>query len=263
MANTLLIDFSNFVNVCWWPAVAAQEADAQYDAKQVLKTNLEHKMSTMDAAMDGLHRYRIVFVEDRPAIYKLALYPLYKSNRPPKDFDPRPLAKKYMKGRGEFVWSPDNEADDAIAALASVLEGDVTIVSSDRDLWQLASPRVSFWNPATGNFAGAKDLEKAFGTPDPSFIPLIKAIWGDAGDAVPNAIPRMQKQLLPLILRSDGTLEGFAYHLRENYDTLTPRCRELISSGKEQVAINYKLVKLDPLVPLEWENEKAKDTSIG
>jgi len=252
--DILLVDFSNFVNVCWWPAVQAQEADAKYDAKLVLRTNIEHKMATMDAAMDGLHNYEVFFVEDRPPKAKYELYPLYKANRPPKDFDPRPLAKEYLAGRGVFIWSPDNEADDAIATLVHQLWGtdsSVVVVSSDKDLWQLIQKGVRIWSPSTGKFVDEAAIVKAFGVADPKHIPLVKALWGDSGDNVPNAVPRMQKQLLPVIKDSDGSLGDF-WMIHFGYN-LTDRCEVLLTQGLEQVKINYELVKLKNKVPIERE----------
>lgn len=252
----LLVDFSNFTNVCWWPAVQAQEADPKYDAKLVLRTNLEHKMSTMDAAMDGLHSYRLVFVEDRPPKAKYEIYPLYKANRLPKDFDPRPLAKEYMADRGTFLWSQDNEADDTIATLVRrCLDtcDSITIVSSDKDLWQLIKPRVRIWSPSTGKFVDEAAILKSFGVTNPNHIPLCKALWGDAGDNVPNAIPRMQKQLLPIIRLSDGTLEDMSLRIGQSYAGISQRCRQLYVEGWPQVEVNYKLVKLDENVIIDGE----------
>jgi 5'-3' exonuclease len=254
MDHILLVDFSNFVNVCWWPAVQAQEADPKYDAKLVLRTNIEHKMSTMDAAMDGLHNYRLVFVEDRPPKAKYEIYPLYKANRAPKDFDPRPLAKEYMADKGLFLWGEDAEADDTIATLVRRCLDPyhyktVTVVSSDKDLWQLIRPGVRIWSPSTGKFVDEAAILKSFGVTNPQQIPLVKALWGDAGDNVPNAVPRMQKQLLPIIQASDGSLIDFwMNHFGYN---LTPRCEELLQKGLEQVRINYKLVKLDENVIID------------
>jgi 5'-3' exonuclease len=249
----LLVDFSNFVNVCWWPAVNAQDADPKYDAKLVLRTNIEHKMSTMDAAMEGLHNYKVIFVEDRPPRAKNEIYPLYKANRPPKDFDPRPLAKEYLAGKGQFLWSEDNEADDTIATLVRRIKCPSVIVSSDKDLWQLLRPGVRIWSPSSGKFVDEAAILKAFGVTNPEHIPLVKALWGDAGDNVPNAIPRMQKQLLPLVRLSDGTLADMSLRVARNYAGMSPRCRQLYVDGWPQVEVNYQLVKLNDNVILDGE----------
>jgi 5'-3' exonuclease len=127
---------------------------------------------------------------------------------------------------------------------------DVIIVSGDRDLWPLLQyPRVRIFSLAHKSFIGEAHIQKAFDVKDPKFIPLCKALWGDSGDNVPNAVPRMQKPLLPVIQASDGSLMDFL----EKTDSfpLSPRCVELLQGNLRQVVINEKLVRLNMSVPVE------------
>jgi DNA polymerase I len=250
----VLVDFSNLCFACWYPAVSANKADSKYDPHEVFKNNLDGKLGTLFRTLEeiGLQEYIINFVEDRKSLRKYELWPAYKANRPPLEHDPRPEAKTHLisKGYKGFLFSPDNEADDAIAAAtALVLEDrDVIICSSDKDLWQLKRPGVDIWQLTKDRFVTDEMIAEEFRVSQVSQIPIVKALWGDSGDNVPNAVPRMQKQLMPLVSTSSD-LEHFLTEV--TYLNMTPRCRELLEKGEEQVRLNYKLVKLDDKCPIE------------
>lgn len=238
----------------------AFEADpSKYKAEDVLCTNLDHKLTTIRKRMveAGIEKFKFVFVEDRRSERKYKLFPAYKGNREEHETDPRPIAKEWLKKQGlkTFVYSPDNEADDTLATLcAKAGKNPVIIVSSDKDLWQLLEPpRIAIYSIRKDDFIWPKDLEEEYGISEPRHLPLYKALWGDRGDNIPNAVPRMQKQLLPVIKKSDGSLRNFADMTNVAGDSLTKKCWELLAKGKDQVEINYQLVKLDTECPLVWE----------
>jgi 5'-3' exonuclease len=259
----VLVDFSNFAAVCWYPALQAQNANpALYKAEQVLLTNVEGKLGTMrqDFERLGVVDYHLIFVEDRHSERKYMLYPLYKANREPNEVDYRTPAKEWLVKNGYVSWcySPKNEADDAIATLVANRADDVTVIvaSTDKDLWQLLDPPgVNVYHLTKGTLITSEDVQEKFKVSDAKFIPLHKALWGDSGDNVPNAVPRMQKQLLPLIEASDGSLTGFFTNVNNNFAALTERCQKLIKEGGEQVVLNFDLVKLDPNCPIEFERD--------
>ena len=255
----VLMDFSNYVHTCWWPAVAANKADSKYDPHEVLKTNLLGKLSTTKRAVEecGYTDFDLWFVEDRPATRKFKIYPLYKANREQGDVDPRPEAKEFLKTQGyiHFVFSPDNEADDTIATLTRLVhdeaDTDVIIGTSDKDLWQLIRPGVDVYSLTKDVFVTPEMITNAFDVTSPSKIPLVKSLWGDSGDNVPNAVPRMQKQLLPIVEECDGTVPDFweAWAIHKT----TTRCNELLDLGAKQILVNWELVKLRTDCPLVFE----------
>jgi 5'-3' exonuclease len=129
---------------------------------------------------------------------------------------------------------------------------EVVVVSSDKDLWSLLShPNVSVFSTSQKVWVEPEQIEKAFGLKDPKFITLHKSLWGDTSDSIPNAVPRMQKALIPVIETTDGTLKSFWMKAQEA--TLSPRCLELLWGNAAQVDKNYALVKLceDSVVPVE------------
>jgi DNA polymerase-1 len=251
VVSVVLVDFSNYVFACWFPALSAQKADPKYDPHEVLKTNLMGKLGTMQRTMNeiGMIDPKILFVEDRKSKRKYELWPSYKANRPPLEHDPRPEAKEFLKSQGytHFSHSPDNEADDAIASMVHNVGGTFTIViaSSDKDLWQLIRPNVDVWSTTKDSFVTQEMIFKEFGVQSPVSIPIVKALWGDSGDNVPNSVPRMQKQLEPIANLSNGDIKEFWKSVSHLRGTLSPRCVELLQKGEAQVNLNWQLVKLD------------------
>lgn len=258
MTFIVAVDFSFFYYMCLGPAMAA---GPQYDLQQTVIVNAEGKLRTLRRELAKLHvpDYEIVFAEDRVATRKLTLYPPYRgerrNNRPDKDH-----LKEHLRAnghRGRFVASEGNEADDVVATLVRLArreENNFCIVfSGDRDLWQLIGPRTSVFNPIKRAFVQQEDVDKSFQVLA-EHIPLHKTVFGDAGDCVPNVLPRMQKQLLPIIRQTAvGNFDDFKSRVVEAWPGLTPRCRELYEAGREQLEINWALVKLDPYCRLTWE----------
>lgn len=253
----LIVDLSNFAHTAWWPAISAEQANpALYKATDVLATNLEGKLRTMRNSLEelGLVDYKVVFVEDRQPKAKFAIYPLYKADRVHGDVNPVPIAKDWLVRMGykTFCHSPDNEADDAIATLAAKAQVPVIIGSSDKDLWRLLNPpRVSIYGLTRNRFITVEDLEEKFKISDPKHLTLVKALWGDSGDGVPNAVPRMQKQLLPLVKEADGDVEVFLQLVKDA--DLTDRCQELLKLGEAQILANWMLVRLNSNCEIVWE----------
>lgn len=293
--HLLVIDWSNILSMCWYPALDAEEAGKsalaehvalchiciqtapcastscdraraikQYDPNEVLIVNLDGKMGTLREELDkyGLSNFQTVFVEDRYAKAKFALYPEYKGERDKsKPKPPRELAKAHLKSKGYQNWvhSPDYEADDAIAAFvakASKREMPTIIISGDKDLWQLLNPPlVAVFNPYTNRFVDTQeDVPKKFnGISDPRLIPLVKSLWGDTSDNIPNVVPRMQKHLVPLIEDTDGSIGSFEF-VWNNFGSKSARCTELVEANLPLVKRNYELVKLNPNCPLVFDD---------
>ena len=278
----VLVDFSNLAKTCWFPALAAEDAGKkamaehvttctlcsqsptqlcqqkprQYDAKLVLHTNLDAKLETLKETL-GVMPGRYVFIKDGHAGNKYKIFPGYKANRDRTQYDCRDLAEGHIRNSlaptAKWAWNPDFEADDVLATMAlkgSQSDMDVIVVSGDRDLWPLLQyPRIRIFSLAHKAFITPAHVKKSFDVSNPKFIPLCKALWGDSGDNVPNAVPRMQRALLPVIEASDGTLMDFLE--RTDQLPLTDRCTELLQSNLRQVCCNSQLVRLNMNVPVE------------
>lgn len=279
--TVVLVDFSGLAWTCYEPALSAEEAgkkalaahrevcascelgdpcDAkpkQYDAKRVTLTNVDLKLGSISEQLDVPVKQWLM-VKDGHDTTRRALWPAYKANREQKPFDPRPLVQEYLteKKGCTFMWAEDAEADDAIATMTHDLveaNFDVVIVSSDKDLWQLwQPPRVRIFLTTKNEFLGKEYLYKKFpersktskvpGIEDVRHVRLCKALWGDPSDNIPNAMPRAQADLVPLIKSSDGTLEDFLS--RCTTVTLGDKVMGRLEKALGQIRINYDIVGL-------------------
>jgi DNA polymerase-1 len=117
------------------------------------------------------------------------------------------------------------EADDFLAAAASRWSGPVTVVTSDRDAFQLVSERVTVLQPVRGvselTRVGPAEVRERYGV-DPDQVPDFIALRGDSSDRIPGAKgvgPRTAADLLSRYgtleaALADGRFEAVADDLR-------------------------------------------------
>lgn len=151
---------------------------------------------------------------------------------------------------------PFVEADDILAAAVDLnADVDGIIISSDKDLWQLVTPRVSQTNPAHGYkvFLGPEGTlikEKSNGTRSdigltPNQFVVAKAMIGDNSDNLPGLIGCGEKTAAKHI--SAGTVEqyltestGFVKKRR----TKTTPSMKVHQDARSVVSKNLKLMSL-------------------
>ena len=154
------------------------------------------------------------------------------------------------------------EADDLLGTLAvrSEKEGmDVTILSGDRDLLQLATEKVMIRLPKTSrgkttieNFHAAEVLEKYQVTP-PQIIEL-KALMGDSADNIPG-IPGVGEKTATKMIVEFGTIENAYVHLEE----IKPnKARESLREHYDLAELSKALATINTESPLEYVYEEAR-----
>lgn len=254
----VLIDHSNIVHMAYHTAVNTYNDDPEHtNFLDSFIFTLRSKIRAIKTAIDHFTIqgvYEVVFVVDNNSTRKMELYPKYKAHREHNVDIPFEHALEYVRRNkiGSICHSPGNEADDAIATLCN--EGENIVATMDRDMWQLIDYKnIYVLHPKNYSMIGPDEIEKAFGVTKPNQIALCKALWGDAGDGVPNAIPRMQKALIPLVRAGDGTLKDFESRLKADWYTLTKRCQRLWIDNADQVRLNWQLVLLDRACEIVWE----------
>lgn len=244
----VLFDFSNFCYLAFHASLRMtgfkpEEVDKDYNFHvDVLGSKLS-KMRDFLASAYPNKPYRIVFATDRKAKMKFELYPEYKAKRKKMEFNPLKGGEELVRMHGyDIIYAEESEADDVIFSFVHQNpQYKHVVVSTDKDLWLLKDlNNVDIINPLDHTFVGKQHLKKSFDLDEYKYVTLYKALWGDSSDNIPNAVPRMKKQLLPVIAACDGTLDDFYSKLGE-FD-LSKRCLDLIEEGKPQVAINYQIV---------------------
>jgi DNA polymerase I len=181
-----------------------------------------------------------------------ALYPEYKANRlraPEELLAQIPLVDEMIDALGiRRVTFPGVEADDVIGTLARRAEEqgmDAIIVSSDKDLYQLVSPRVKVRDGLKENAVAPEQVVETFGVP-PDKVPDLLALAGDPSDNVPGVAGIGEKTASGLI-REFGSLDA----LLAGVDRLKGSRREKIEKGADAARLSLKLVTIDRAVPLE------------
>ena len=148
--------------------------------------------------------------------YRHELLPGYQSGRdfPPDLTNQLDKLPELVEALG-FAWAKvaGYEADDFLAAAVAAEEtagGTVLVVTSDRDMYQLASERTTLLMPRRGVSdlarVGPAEVLERFNV-DPSQIPDFIALRGDTSDKIPGA-PGVGPGRAAALLKKYGTLEA-------------------------------------------------------
>ncbi|WP_300530705.1 DNA polymerase I [Maricaulis sp.] len=161
------------------------------------------------------------------------LYPQYKAHRPPAPEDLVPqfsIIRDATRAFGTPCIEMENyEADDIIATYARMAEAkgaDVTIVSSDKDLMQLVSDRVSMFDAMKNKRIQAPEVMEKFGV-GPDKVIDIQSLAGDSVDNVPG-VPGIGVKTAALLINEYGDL-----------DTLLARAEEIKQKGRREKLLNH------------------------
>ena len=180
------------------------------------------------------------------------IYPDYKAHRPdpPEDLVPQfALIRAATDALGVVhVEQEGYEADDLIAAYAKAFTaegGQVTIVSSDKDLMQLVRPGVQLLDPIKQKPIRAAEVVEKFGVP-PDKVVEVQALAGDSTDNVPG-VPGIGIKTAAQLINEYGDLET----LLANAEKIKqPKRREALIENAEKARISRRLVLLDENAPL-------------
>ncbi len=142
----------------------------------------------------------------------------------------------------------DWEADDLIASYACAARdagGQVTIVSSDKDLMQLLGDGVAMLDPIKNKPIGPAEVIEKFGVPPAKLID-VQALMGDSVDNVPG-VPGVGPKNAAQLIIEHGDLEGV---LAAAPSMKPSRRRDLLIEHAEAARLSRKLVELCREVPL-------------
>ena len=185
--------------------------------------------------------------------FRNELFPEYKANRsePPEDLRPQfGLIREATRAFNlPCIEMEGFEADDLIATYARQAEeagGDVTIISSDKDLMQLITGKVSMYDSMKDRQVGIDEVVEKFGVKPEKMIDL-QSLTGDSTDnipGVPGIGPKTAAQLLDEYGDLDTLLER-ASEIKQN------KRRENLIEFADQARLSRQLVTLKNDVPLE------------
>ena len=181
----------------------------------------------------------------------------YKAHRPPppEELIPQfPLIRDAVRAFNVTCIELDGyEADDLIATYARHAVnagGDVTIVSSDKDLMQLVRPGVVMLDGMKNKRIGRDEVLEKFGVP-PEKVVDVQSLAGDSVDNVPG-VPGIGIKTAAELINAYGDLEGL---LQRAGEIKQPKRREKLIEFADQARISRQLVILKDdvadLAPIE------------
>lgn len=141
------------------------------------------------------------------------------------------------------------EADDSIGFIANYFKAkeeciDVTIMSADKDFYQLIDEKVSVYSPTKKKTYKTADLLEEYGTHPNNFL-LYKVLMGDVSDNLPGVRglgPKKVIKLFPLGDPDEYTL-GDMFLLSELNLGKSDMYQKVIEA-KHQLDINYQLMDI-------------------
>jgi len=185
--------------------------------------------------------------------FRNKIYDRYKANRPPPPEELAtqfPLIREAVKAFSVASIEQDGyEADDIIATYArEVVEagGDVTIVSSDKDLMQLVRPGVVMLDGMKAKRIGRDEVIEKFGVP-PEKVVDVQSLAGDSVDNVPG-VPGIGVKTAAELITEYGDLDTL---LASAGAIKQPKRREKLIAFADQARLSRDLVRLEDHVPLE------------
>lgn len=164
------------------------------------------------------------------------LFPEYKANRLLKDGKEnlyRQIENLYCHalpsiGYRNVFMEPGFEADDLIAQACHQLNEECIIVSTDSDLWQLISLKVTIWNPATKHQINKQAFIEEHDITPREWV-YIKCLMGDKGDNIDGV---------------DGVGQIIATRYLKTPESISHILKERIKKSEALIERNHKLIKL-------------------
>ncbi len=205
--------------------------------------------------------YIAAIFESGAPTHRVQEFAEYKANRvetPPDLLEQIPVIRRILEAmRIPVLEYPGFEADDVIGTLARLGEQagmDVVIVSSDKDMLQLVTTRVSMLNPAKDDEWYDPEKVKTFMGVGPDQVADLLALKGDAVDNIPGAPGIGDKGARDLIERFgslNAVLERAAEVERKTY-------RESLQNNVERIRMSQRLATIATDVPIQFSLDAVR-----
>ena len=211
-------------------------------------------------------QYLTVAFDMHAPTFRHEMYKEYKGTRKPMPEELReqvPMIKEVLQAMGvQIVQMEGLEADDILGTIAkrSEKEGmEVSLVSGDRDLLQIASEHIKIRIPKTKGGKTeiedyyAKDVETAYKVTPKQFIEL-KALMGDTADNIPG-VPKVGEKTATELMTTYGSIENIYAHIEE---ISKKSIRESLSQNKDLADLSLALATIKTDADFDFTYDKAK-----
>lgn len=210
--------------------------------------------------------YLTVAFDVHAPTFRHKMFDAYKGTRSPMDDVLRqqvPLMKEMLTAMGvRIVEMEGYEADDILGTIAEMGERegmDVSVVSGDRDLLQLATEHVKIRIPKTKKTGTeiedylAADVKARYMVTPKEFVD-VKALMGDTADNIPG-VPGIGEKTATALIEKYGNIE--AVH-EDAANVKPPRASKNIVEFWDQAVLSKELATIITDVPIAYDFAEAK-----
>lgn len=211
-------------------------------------------------------QYLMVAFDVHAPTFRHEMFDAYKGTRKPMADELRqqvPVMKDMLRAMGVTVIEKEGyEADDILGTIAKQSEKqgiEVSVVSGDRDLLQLATEHIKIRIPKTKrtgteieDYYAGDVLERYQVTPI-QFID-VKALMGDTSDNIPG-VPGIGEKTATNLIVSYGSIEEAYAHVEE----IKPnRAKEMLKEHYDMAQMSKKLATIMIDAPVSYVLDEAK-----
>ena len=210
--------------------------------------------------------YLTVAFDVHAPTFRHKMYAEYKGTRKPMAEELRqqvPVIKEVLHAMGvKTIECAGLEADDLIGTLSKRCETegmDVTVISGDRDLLQLATEHVKIRIPKTKQGRTeiedyyAKDVLERYQVTPKEFIDL-KALMGDTADNIPG-VPSIGEKTATKIITQYHSIEEAHEHVEE---LKPPRASKALKEHWDLAVLSKELATINTEAEFPYDLEEAK-----
>lgn len=214
--------------------------------------------------------YLTVAFDVHAPTFRHKMFDAYKGTRKPMAQELReqvPLMKEMLHAMGISTMEKEGyEADDLLGTIAKRSEEkglDVSVVSGDRDLLQLATEKIKIRIPKTKRGGTeiedyyAADVKEAYQVTPTEFID-VKALMGDTADNIPG-VPGIGEKTAVNLIAAYGSIENAYAHVEE----IKPnRAKTNLQEHYDMAQMSKTLATIDTNVPIEFDWKAAERTDF-
>lgn len=213
--------------------------------------------------------YIVVAFDKKGPTKRHEMYQEYKANRkgmPEELAMQMPMIKEVLEAMNiKIIEKQGYEGDDIIGTLSRFGEKnglEVTILSGDRDNFQLATDKVTIEIPRTkagktetDYFDKAKVIEE-YGV-EPHQLIQVKGLMGDTSDNIPG-VPGVGEKTALALIKEYGDIDYLYQQLEAGTDTIKGKLREKLIENKELAFLSRELGRINIDSPIEENLEEMK-----
>ena len=261
MSKIVLIDGHSILNRAFYGVPPLTNAKGQHTNAVYGFLNILFKILDEESP-----DYLTVAFDVKAPTFRHEMYKEYKGTRKPMPEELReqvPMIKEVLCAMGvQIVEKAGLEADDIMGTIAkrSEKEGmEVSLVSGDRDLLQIATEHIKIRIPKTKGGKTeiedyyASDVEETYKVTPLQFIEL-KALMGDTADNIPG-VPKVGEKTATDLMTTYGSIESIYEHIEE----ITKKSiKESLAANRELAELSKALATIEVNADIDFSYEKAK-----